>query len=191
MEVTPGKDLALGVLPWFHIYGQTAVVFSCLKNGIGIVSMPTFTPELFVKCLQAYKVICRDSERYRGITNVKIIIFVCFISSEILFSRIYIYIYRYYNNNLNKNHYAADPTAIGAGVDDVRSEAPPGDARAHEARQSYIHGGRLVRRRNHRDDRRQVQHSGDTPRLAAAGPKGVGIRLNMGPPILDNSELIK
>ena len=51
-----GDDVLMGILPWFHIYGQTVVALACLKAGASVVSMPKFLPELFLKVIKDYKV---------------------------------------------------------------------------------------------------------------------------------------
>ena len=51
-----GDDVLMGVLPWFHIYGQTAVALAGLKAGASVVSMPKFLPEMFLKLIKDYKV---------------------------------------------------------------------------------------------------------------------------------------
>ena len=56
MGYVAGEDVLMGVLPWFHIYGQTVVALACLKAGAAIVSMPKFLPELFLKITKDYKV---------------------------------------------------------------------------------------------------------------------------------------
>ncbi|KAI0235160.1 4-coumarate--CoA ligase 2 [Lamellibrachia satsuma] len=51
-----GEDVLMGILPWFHIYGQTVVALACLKAGASVVSMPKFLPELFLKVIKDYKI---------------------------------------------------------------------------------------------------------------------------------------
>ena len=50
------QDTLLGVLPFFHIYGQVVVLLSGLRGGARIVTMPKFDPELFLHCASSYKV---------------------------------------------------------------------------------------------------------------------------------------
>ena len=45
----------LGVLPFFHIYGMVAVLFSSLYAGSKVVSLPKFEPELFLNAISKYK----------------------------------------------------------------------------------------------------------------------------------------
>lgn len=46
---------ALTVLPMFHIYGFNAIMNSCVKMGIHLVSLPKFTPEDYIKALIEHK----------------------------------------------------------------------------------------------------------------------------------------
>ena len=46
----------LGLLPCFHIYGLAVIVFTSLFNGIRIVSVPKFEPEMFLSAIEKYKV---------------------------------------------------------------------------------------------------------------------------------------
>ena len=48
--------MLMGILPFFHIYGQTLVALAGLKNGACIVTLPAFSPELFLKTIKEYKV---------------------------------------------------------------------------------------------------------------------------------------
>ncbi|KAK2172809.1 hypothetical protein NP493_926g01032 [Ridgeia piscesae] len=50
-----GSDVLLGVLPWFHIYGQVVVALSGLKAGASLISMPKFSPELFINVIKDHK----------------------------------------------------------------------------------------------------------------------------------------
>ena len=56
MGYVSGVDVLLGVLPWYHIYGQTIVALAGLKAGTSIVSLPKFSPELFLSVIKKYKV---------------------------------------------------------------------------------------------------------------------------------------
>ena len=56
MGYVSGVDVLLGVLPWYHIYGQTIVALAGLKGGTSVVSMPKFSPELFLNVVKKYKV---------------------------------------------------------------------------------------------------------------------------------------
>ena len=50
------KDTILGLMPFFHIYGQVGVMLSCLRLGIKTVIMSKFDPELYMKTLEKFKV---------------------------------------------------------------------------------------------------------------------------------------
>lgn len=45
----------LGVLPFFHIYGMVANLFSSLYAGSTLVPLPKFEPELFLNAISKYK----------------------------------------------------------------------------------------------------------------------------------------
>jgi acyl-CoA synthetase (AMP-forming)/AMP-acid ligase II len=49
-------EIALGLLPFFHIYGMVVVLFNCLAQGITNIIMPKFDPELFLNTIAKYKV---------------------------------------------------------------------------------------------------------------------------------------
>lgn len=51
-----GKDKIIGVLPFFHIYGLTALVHQCLYRGIEMVVMPGFDLKLFLECIQQHRI---------------------------------------------------------------------------------------------------------------------------------------
>ncbi|KAK9722862.1 AMP-binding enzyme [Popillia japonica] len=53
MEET--QEVALTVLPFFHIYGFNGILNVCLKEGIHLVTIPKFTPEDYVKALEEYR----------------------------------------------------------------------------------------------------------------------------------------
>ncbi|KAI0210845.1 4-coumarate--CoA ligase 1 [Lamellibrachia satsuma] len=55
LDYESGEDVLLGVLPWFHIYGQVVVALAGLKAGTSLVSMPKFSPELFLELIKNYK----------------------------------------------------------------------------------------------------------------------------------------
>jgi 4-coumarate--CoA ligase len=50
----PG-DWTVGFLPFFHIYGQTVLMNLHLSVGAGVVTMPRFDLELFLKLVSAHK----------------------------------------------------------------------------------------------------------------------------------------
>jgi len=49
-------DVVAGVLPFFHIYGQTVVMNSALMSGATVVTMPRFDLEGFLRMLERYRV---------------------------------------------------------------------------------------------------------------------------------------
>jgi len=51
-----GSDKILGVLPFFHIYGLTALVHQPLHRGIELVVMPTFDLKTFLQTIQDHKI---------------------------------------------------------------------------------------------------------------------------------------
>jgi acyl-CoA synthetase (AMP-forming)/AMP-acid ligase II len=49
-------DVIMGVLPFFHIYGQTVVMNGALWRGATVVTMPRFELEQFLRLIQDYRV---------------------------------------------------------------------------------------------------------------------------------------
>jgi acyl-CoA synthetase (AMP-forming)/AMP-acid ligase II len=49
-------DRVMGVLPFFHIYGQTVVMNDCLRRGAQIVTMPRFELEAFLQLIQEHRI---------------------------------------------------------------------------------------------------------------------------------------
>jgi len=49
-------DCLIGVLPFFHIYGLTALLNCALSSGASIVTLPQFDPALFLRVLKEHKV---------------------------------------------------------------------------------------------------------------------------------------
>jgi acyl-CoA synthetase (AMP-forming)/AMP-acid ligase II len=49
-------DVVIGVLPFFHIYGQTVVMNQALRSGATVVTMPRFELEQFLRLIQDYRV---------------------------------------------------------------------------------------------------------------------------------------
>ena len=49
-------DTLVGVLPFFHIYGQVVVMLTGLLQGALTVTMPTFDPDLFLNIIQNHRV---------------------------------------------------------------------------------------------------------------------------------------
>ena len=54
-------DVLLGVLPFFHIYGQVVLLLTGLIDGCKTVTMPKFDPENFLKLMEKYGVRIRLS----------------------------------------------------------------------------------------------------------------------------------
>jgi 4-coumarate--CoA ligase len=50
------QDKFLGVLPFFHIYGLTALIHQTLHRGIEMVVMPSFDMEAFLRAIQEHKI---------------------------------------------------------------------------------------------------------------------------------------
>jgi acyl-CoA synthetase (AMP-forming)/AMP-acid ligase II len=50
------EDRTLGLLPFFHIYGLTAVQFGSLQDGAHLYTLPRFDPEAFLKVMHEKKV---------------------------------------------------------------------------------------------------------------------------------------
>ncbi len=54
-------DVLIGLLPFFHIYGQVVVMLAGLQKGVKTVTMPKFEPEMFLSLSQKYKVNLKKS----------------------------------------------------------------------------------------------------------------------------------
>jgi acyl-CoA synthetase (AMP-forming)/AMP-acid ligase II len=54
-DTVPG-DVVIGVLPFFHCYGQTVIMNTALRHGGTIVTMPRFELEEFLRLIQEYRV---------------------------------------------------------------------------------------------------------------------------------------
>ena len=50
------KDISLGVLPFFHIYGMVVIQLLVLAQGATLVTMPKFDMEEFLGIVQKYKI---------------------------------------------------------------------------------------------------------------------------------------
>ncbi|XP_070579481.1 uncharacterized protein [Ptychodera flava] len=50
------RDVLLGVLPFFHIYGLVVVLALGLRQGTKLVTLPQFEPEAFLRTMQDHKV---------------------------------------------------------------------------------------------------------------------------------------
>jgi acyl-CoA synthetase (AMP-forming)/AMP-acid ligase II len=53
---TSERDVIIGVLPFFHIYGMTVIMNIAIRLGATIVTMPRFDLEEFLRLLQDHKV---------------------------------------------------------------------------------------------------------------------------------------
>ncbi|XP_035686016.1 4-coumarate--CoA ligase 1-like [Branchiostoma floridae] len=56
LEFNRHEDSLIAQLPFFHIYGMVAVLSCCLRQGVKIVTIPRFEPELYLRVIQDYKV---------------------------------------------------------------------------------------------------------------------------------------
>ena len=54
INIQPG-EWTVGFLPFFHIYGQTVLMNVYLARGAGVVTMPRFDLEMFLKLVQDYR----------------------------------------------------------------------------------------------------------------------------------------
>ncbi|KAH9988027.1 AMP binding protein [Russula vinacea] len=52
----PRRDVALGVLPYYHIYGVVMLVLYPLFCGFPVVILPKFDPDQFCRAIECYKV---------------------------------------------------------------------------------------------------------------------------------------
>lgn len=51
-----GDDVLIGVLPFFHIYGQTVIMNLGLRNGVPVVTMPRFDLDQFLGLIEEQRV---------------------------------------------------------------------------------------------------------------------------------------
>ena len=51
----PGEEIVLGILPFFHVYGMTAVLILSVMQGSKMVLLPKFDPETTLKTIQKQK----------------------------------------------------------------------------------------------------------------------------------------
>lgn len=49
------QEVIIAVLPFFHIYGMVVILMGSLYVGAKIVTLPFFSPELYIKSLVTYK----------------------------------------------------------------------------------------------------------------------------------------
>ena len=68
-------DIFLGVLPFFHIYGQVIVLLGGLVDGAKTVTMPKFDPEMFLNLIQKHRVcnFIEGIQRYICVTRLSVI----------------------------------------------------------------------------------------------------------------------
>ena len=50
-----GEEVVLGVLPFFHVYGMTAVMNLSVMQGYKIISIPKFDMKMVLKRLRSIK----------------------------------------------------------------------------------------------------------------------------------------
>jgi acyl-CoA synthetase (AMP-forming)/AMP-acid ligase II len=50
------EDVMIGVLPFFHIYGQTVIMNLSLRNGVPVVTMPRFDLDQFLGLIEEHRV---------------------------------------------------------------------------------------------------------------------------------------
>ncbi|KAH9073096.1 AMP binding protein [Lactarius deliciosus] len=55
-QLIPRRDVMLGVLPYFHIYGVAKLLLYPFYRGFPVVIMPKFDPEQFCRSIERYKV---------------------------------------------------------------------------------------------------------------------------------------
>ncbi len=56
VESVSDKEVLLGILPFYHIYGMVVIMNSAIRNGATIVTMPRFDLEQFLALLQKHGV---------------------------------------------------------------------------------------------------------------------------------------
>ena len=62
------QEVTVAVLPFFHIYAMNTIMTVGLQIGAKIVTVPRFEPEMYIKCLVAYKV-----SSFRNLIKVQIL----------------------------------------------------------------------------------------------------------------------
>ena len=50
------SDTFLGMLPFFHIYGQTVMLMAGLKSGCKTIIFKDFQPDVFLQTIQDHRV---------------------------------------------------------------------------------------------------------------------------------------
>ena len=66
---TVPADRFIGVVPFFHIYGQVLVFLAALSRGASIIILPTFEPESLLKAAQNHKVSFQFTIRSMTVTR--------------------------------------------------------------------------------------------------------------------------
>lgn len=56
MEATAETEVLMGILPFYHIYGMTAIMCNTLRAGATVVTMPRFELEQFLDLIQKHKI---------------------------------------------------------------------------------------------------------------------------------------
>jgi len=56
LEMEPGGEVLVAVLPFFHIYGMQVLMNGAIANGAKVITMPRFDLELFLGILEDHKV---------------------------------------------------------------------------------------------------------------------------------------
>ncbi|KAG6891501.1 hypothetical protein C0992_005640 [Termitomyces sp. T32_za158] len=55
-KLTPGKDVMLGMLPFYHIYGMVKLLHFPTLSGVPLVTMPCFDPVKFCAHIERYRI---------------------------------------------------------------------------------------------------------------------------------------
>ncbi len=56
VEATAETEVLMGILPFYHIYGMTAIMCNTLRAGATVVTMPRFELEQFLDLIQKHKI---------------------------------------------------------------------------------------------------------------------------------------
>jgi acyl-CoA synthetase (AMP-forming)/AMP-acid ligase II len=67
MKFETGKEVLMGLLPFYHIYGMMVLQFGTLAQGAKLIIHPKFEPAAFLQSVQDHEV--RRSEIYIFITH--------------------------------------------------------------------------------------------------------------------------
>lgn len=55
-ELVSDRDVIMGVLPFFHIYGMVVIMNLSLARGATVVTIPRFDPQMFLELIQKHKI---------------------------------------------------------------------------------------------------------------------------------------